>query len=87
MEGNLNILTSTVYNLKKQRELNAQNASCIGRIGFILQKIHNLDHTKINLKLQPSLEGDGGDDTYFYSDMSPPVVDLEQEEQEGFYTK
>jgi hypothetical protein len=87
VESNLYILTSTVNNLKKQRELNAQNASCIGRIGFILQKIHNLDHTKINLKLQPSLDADGGDDTYFYSDKSPPVVDLEQEEEEGFYTK
>jgi len=51
--------------------LHAQTAGGIGRIGEILQKIHNLDHTLITLKNHSS--GGGGhktikEQTLFYSD-------------------
>ncbi len=36
--------------MKKMRDVYTNNTSCMNRIGEILQKIHNLDHTQINLK-------------------------------------
>ena len=54
LENNLTILTATATGLNKQRDLHSQGSACIGRIGSLLQKIHNLDHTSINLKNQNS---------------------------------
>ena len=59
--------------------MNNMRAQGVARIGGIIQKIHNLDHTKISLKSAHNALVLPGDDTYFYSDKSP-VVDLETDE-------
>ena len=46
----LTVLTNTLTSLKKQRDIHSQTSASTSRIGEIMQKIHNLDHTKINLK-------------------------------------
>lgn len=75
VEHNLHILLSTTNNLKRHREIHTQSAHAFTQIGEILQKIHNLDHTKINLQ-SPTRE------TEFYSDRSP-IQDLEHEDEQA----
>lgn len=57
---------------------------CIGRIGTIMQKIHNLDHTQINLKnnhYSPEgvTEAKGAHRPQFISDRQ--AIELDQEDR------
>ena len=73
------------------RDLHMNTANCLNRIGELLQKIHNLDHTTINLK--NGMRDGGSDDDEskgqspptFFSDKNPQslqhVVDLDSESQ------
>ena len=78
LENNLTILTATATGLNKQRDLHSQGSACIGRIGSLLQKIHNLDHTSINLKNQNSSPRKA-EQPLFYSDREHTVLDREEE--------
>ncbi len=76
VEQNLGILLGAANNLKRQRELHTQASHAFTKIGEIMQKIHNLDHIKINMSSPNHIS-----EAEFYSDKPLDILDLDDQPQ------